>query len=234
MPGEVAVRPLDLADLASVRAFANVTGDIDVLINNAGIMAVPKSRTADGFEAQFGTNFLGHFALTGLLLPKITDRVVTLSSGAHRIGRIDLRRPQLAHPALPALGRLRAVQARRPDVRLRAAAPADRRRLAGAVARRAPRLRRHRAAVAHRVAAGPVAGGRQPAVRAERCRRCAAHPVCGRPCPTSSAARSTGRTVRARRAATPAPSAAPPAPATRRSQRELWRKAEQLTGVGFG
>lgn len=90
MPGEVAVRPLDLADLSSVRAFAHVTGEIDILINNAGIMAVPKSRTADGFEAQFGTNFLGHFALTGLLLPKISDRVVTLSSGMHRIGRIDL------------------------------------------------------------------------------------------------------------------------------------------------
>ncbi|HEY8300528.1 MAG TPA: oxidoreductase [Jatrophihabitans sp.] len=89
MPGEVAVRPLDLADLASVRAFAAVTGDIDVLINNAGIMAVPKGRTADGFEAQFGTNFLGHFALTGLLLPKLSDRVVTLSSGMHRIGRIE-------------------------------------------------------------------------------------------------------------------------------------------------
>jgi NAD(P)-dependent dehydrogenase (short-subunit alcohol dehydrogenase family) len=88
--GNVAVRPLDLSDLSSVRAFANATGDIDVLVNNAGIMAVPKARTADGFESQFGTNFLGHFALTGLLLPKISRRVVTLSSGAHRIGKIDL------------------------------------------------------------------------------------------------------------------------------------------------
>lgn len=90
MPGEVSVRPLDLADLSSVRAFANVTDEFDVLINNAGIMAVPKSRTADGFESQFGTNFLGHFALTGLLLPKIRGRVVTMSSQVHRIGRIDL------------------------------------------------------------------------------------------------------------------------------------------------
>ncbi len=90
MPGEVAVRPLDLADLSSVRAFANVTGDVDVLVNNAGIMAVPKARTVDGFESQFGTNFLGHFALTGLLLPKISARVVTLSSEVHRFGRIDL------------------------------------------------------------------------------------------------------------------------------------------------
>jgi NAD(P)-dependent dehydrogenase (short-subunit alcohol dehydrogenase family) len=88
--GNVAVRPLDLSDLSSVHAFANATGDIDVLVNNAGIMAVPKARTADGFESQLGTNFLGHFALTGLLLPKIAQRVVTLSSGAHRIGKIDL------------------------------------------------------------------------------------------------------------------------------------------------
>ena len=90
MPGDVSVRALDLANLASVRAFADGAGEIDVLINNAGIMAVPKARTADGFEAQFGTNFLGHFALTGLLLPKITDRVVTLTSVAHRMGHIDL------------------------------------------------------------------------------------------------------------------------------------------------
>jgi NAD(P)-dependent dehydrogenase (short-subunit alcohol dehydrogenase family) len=90
IPGDVAVRPLDLADLSSVRAFANVTDDFDVLVNNAGIMAVPKARTADGFESQFGTNFLGHFALTGLLLPKVSSRVVTLSSEAHRMGRIAL------------------------------------------------------------------------------------------------------------------------------------------------
>jgi NAD(P)-dependent dehydrogenase (short-subunit alcohol dehydrogenase family) len=88
--GNVAVRPLDLSALASVRAFANATGDIDVLVNNAGVMAVPKSRTADGFEMQIGTNFLGHFALTGLLLPKISSRVVTLSSFVHRAGSIDL------------------------------------------------------------------------------------------------------------------------------------------------
>ncbi len=90
MRGEVSVRRLDLADLASVREFAAATPQADVLVNNAGVMAIPLSRTADGFEMQIGTNFLGHFALTGLLLPRITDRVVTLSSGAHRPGRIDL------------------------------------------------------------------------------------------------------------------------------------------------
>ncbi|HEU4997443.1 MAG TPA: oxidoreductase [Lapillicoccus sp.] len=88
------VRELDLGSLASVRAFAESwDGPIDVLVNNAGIMAVPFARTVDGFESQFGTNFLGPFALTGLLLPRVTDRVVTLSSGVHRMGRIDLRDP---------------------------------------------------------------------------------------------------------------------------------------------
>ncbi len=91
MPGTVEVRRLDLADLASVRAFADTTDHpVDVLVNNAGLMAVPFRRTADGFEMQTGTNFLGHFALTGLLLPRITDRVVTLSSGAHRVGALDV------------------------------------------------------------------------------------------------------------------------------------------------
>jgi NAD(P)-dependent dehydrogenase (short-subunit alcohol dehydrogenase family) len=89
--GSWEVRALDLASLASVRAFAEGwSGPLDVLINNAGIMAVPQAKTEDGFEAQLGTNHLGHFALTNLLLAHITDRVVTLSSGAHRIGKIDL------------------------------------------------------------------------------------------------------------------------------------------------
>ena len=91
MAGDPEVRRLDLTDLASVRAFADGwDGDIDVLINNAGVMAVPEGRTGDGFETQIGTNHLGHFALTGLLLSHVTERVVTLSSGAHRMGTIDL------------------------------------------------------------------------------------------------------------------------------------------------
>ncbi|CAB4931991.1 MAG: SDR family NAD(P)-dependent oxidoreductase [Actinobacteria bacterium] len=89
--GDVEVRRLDLADLSSVREFAaGWTGDLDVLVNNAGIMMVPQGRTADGFELQFGTNHLGHFALTDLLLPHVTDRVVTVSSGLHRSGTIVL------------------------------------------------------------------------------------------------------------------------------------------------
>lgn len=90
MTGQVEVRQLDLADLASVRAFAaDFTEPIDVLINNAGIMIPPLYRTADGFESQFGTNHLGHFALTNLLLPQVTGRVVTVASLAHRQGAID-------------------------------------------------------------------------------------------------------------------------------------------------
>jgi NAD(P)-dependent dehydrogenase (short-subunit alcohol dehydrogenase family) len=90
MPGETEVRALDLASLDSIREFAaEWEGPIDVLINNAGVMVPPLGRTAEGFELQFGTNHLGHFALTNLLLENVTDRVVTVSSGAHRTGRID-------------------------------------------------------------------------------------------------------------------------------------------------
>lgn len=87
--GDTEIRELDLADLASVRRFVDeLEGDVDVLVNNAGIMGVPRGRTVDGFESQIGTNHLGPFALTGLLLNRITDRVVTVSSHMHRIGRI--------------------------------------------------------------------------------------------------------------------------------------------------
>jgi NAD(P)-dependent dehydrogenase (short-subunit alcohol dehydrogenase family) len=89
--GATEVRRLDLADLTSVREFADAwDGDIDVLINNAGVMAIPENHTKDGFEMQIGTNHLGHFALTNLLLPDIRDRVVTISSPAHRMGGLDL------------------------------------------------------------------------------------------------------------------------------------------------
>lgn len=90
MRGLVEVRPLDLQDLTSVRLFADGVDGADILINNAGVMAVPFSLTKDGFESQIGTNHLGHFALTNLLLPKLRDRVVTVSSMAHWPGRIDL------------------------------------------------------------------------------------------------------------------------------------------------
>lgn len=93
----VRVEALDLASLASIRAFAEKTARtiprLDLLVNNAGIMAIPRALTADGFEMQLGTNHLGHFALTGLLLGPLLaaegGRVVTVSSGAHHFGRMD-------------------------------------------------------------------------------------------------------------------------------------------------
>jgi NAD(P)-dependent dehydrogenase (short-subunit alcohol dehydrogenase family) len=93
---QVTLMELDLSDLKSVRAFAQnflkQYDRLDILINNAGVMALPQRKTADGFEMQFGTNHLGHFALTGLLLPALkktaSSRVVTVSSGAHTAGDI--------------------------------------------------------------------------------------------------------------------------------------------------
>jgi NAD(P)-dependent dehydrogenase (short-subunit alcohol dehydrogenase family) len=90
------VMPIDLASLTSIRGFARAFlagyDRLDMLVNNAGMMAIPFRKTADDFEMQFGTNHLGHFALTGLLLPLILKtpgaRVVTVSSGAHQFGRI--------------------------------------------------------------------------------------------------------------------------------------------------
>lgn len=92
------VVPLDLSSLASVAAgaeqLATELEHLDVLMNNAGIMAVPKATTTDGFESQLGTNHLGHFALTGRLLPLLLaapePRVVTVSSNAHKFGRMRL------------------------------------------------------------------------------------------------------------------------------------------------
>lgn len=89
--GSTEVRELDLADLSSVRAFAAAwDAPITALVNNAGIMMVAEGRTVDGFERQIGTNHFGHFALTNLLLPHVTDRVVTISSGLHNGPQIRL------------------------------------------------------------------------------------------------------------------------------------------------
>lgn len=92
----IEVAQLDLANLSSVRTFGERFlaghGRLDLLINNAGVMAAPYQRTVDGFELQFGTNHLGHFALTGLLLPALRDqpgaRVVTVSSNSHKGGQM--------------------------------------------------------------------------------------------------------------------------------------------------
>ena len=97
-PGIVELRRLELSDLDSVAEFAAEVGEahghIDVLINNAGVMAIPRTLAPSGVEMQFAVNHLGHFALTGRLLPKLlaspAARVVTVSSTAHRMGRMDL------------------------------------------------------------------------------------------------------------------------------------------------
>jgi NAD(P)-dependent dehydrogenase (short-subunit alcohol dehydrogenase family) len=94
---QLEVSQLDLADLASVRSFAGryaeTRGGLDLLVNNAGVMALPRRTTKDGFEMHIGTNHVGHFALTGLLLPALLERggarVVTMSSGAHQMGHIS-------------------------------------------------------------------------------------------------------------------------------------------------
>lgn len=90
LPRPGVVRQLDLADLSSIRRFAaEWRQPIDVLINNAGVSTSTRTLTRDGFELQFGTNHLGPFALTNLLLPSLTGRVVSLSSQAERMGRLD-------------------------------------------------------------------------------------------------------------------------------------------------
>jgi len=103
--GTVAVMKLDLADLASVHTFAAAFAEqhdrLDLLINNAGVMMPPASTTADGFELQFGTNHLGHFALTGLLLGLLRGtkgaRIVNVASQAHRWGTIEFDDLQWEH-----------------------------------------------------------------------------------------------------------------------------------------
>lgn len=85
MAGDVEVAHLDLADLTSVRKFADSVDGVDVLINNAGVLGLPLTRTADGFEAHMGTNYLGHFALTCLLGDKIKDRVISVVSSSYAL-----------------------------------------------------------------------------------------------------------------------------------------------------
>ena len=131
MSGDIEVRHVDLADLSSVRAFADSVETVDVLVNNAGVLGLPLTRTADGFEAHLGTNHLGHFALTCQLGDKITDRVISVSSALYVFGRIHLDDLNLAHPQVLDVGGLCAIQvgqhalhqrvgpARRPRLRVR-------------------------------------------------------------------------------------------------------------------
>jgi len=90
LSGTVEVRVLDVADLSSVRQFAEDVGPVDVLVNNAGILGVPFGVSIDGVELHFATNHVGHFGLSNLLLPRLTDRVVVVGSMAHRTGDLEL------------------------------------------------------------------------------------------------------------------------------------------------
>lgn len=92
MPGDFDVRRLDVADLGCVREFAQAwTGPLDVLINNAGVMDIPAARTVDGLDVQTATNYTGPFVLTNLLLPHLTDRIVSVTSQLHRQSKLDVQ-----------------------------------------------------------------------------------------------------------------------------------------------
>lgn len=107
--GYTSVVKLDLADQSSVRAFPDLfDGDVDVLVNNAGLVAQNRSETVDGFEMTLGTNFLGPFALTNLLFPRVRSLIVNVASDAHKSAKIDLDDPHLRTTkwsAFPAYGR---------------------------------------------------------------------------------------------------------------------------------
>ncbi len=107
--GDTSVVRLDLADLASVRAFPDaLDGDVDVLINNAGVVAQHRSETVDGFEMTLGTNFLGPFALTNLLFGRVRSQIITVGSDAHKSATLALDDPHLRvrkWSAFPAYGR---------------------------------------------------------------------------------------------------------------------------------
>jgi NAD(P)-dependent dehydrogenase (short-subunit alcohol dehydrogenase family) len=109
MGGDTSVLKLDLAEQASVRAFPDLfDGEADVLINNAGLVASTRSETVDGFEVTLGTNFLGPFALTNLLLPRVRSQIINVGSDAHKSAKIGLDDPHLRTrkwSAFPAYGR---------------------------------------------------------------------------------------------------------------------------------
>ena len=154
---------LDLSDLDSVAAFAAAFAArherLDLLINNAGVMVPPLGRTTQGFELQFGTNHLGHFALAGRLLPLVRGRRARGSwscrAAAQNFGRIDFERPELGAPRYGAWAALLPEQARQHAVRAGAPAAPRRRGLGRARHRRAPGLDRHRPAAHRRVRAVP-------------------------------------------------------------------------------
>ena len=230
MTGDVEVRKLDLQDLASVRAFADGVDAVDVLVNNAGIMAVPYAQTVDGFESQIGTNHLGHFALTNLLLPKITDRVVTVSSAMHLIGYISLKdlnwksRPYFAWPAYGQSKLANLLFTSELQRRLSAAGSAVKAHAAHP-GYSATNLQGNTGnPIGTRVVKGVTPGG-APTPTSAPGRRST---PCPRICPaTPSSARGS------RCAARPGPRSAARWPATPRRPPRLWELSEQLTGTKF-
>jgi NAD(P)-dependent dehydrogenase (short-subunit alcohol dehydrogenase family) len=238
------LRLLDLADLASVRAFAADFGHrrLDVLVNNAGLMAVPKARTADGFEMQFGVNHLGHFALTGLLYDRLLAtpgaRVVTVSSLLHALGNIDIHdldcergyRPWLAYGRSKTANLLfthelaRRAARRGHDLVAAAVHPGY---AATELQTRGPRLagsrvREHLARLANHVAAAPPEAGATPCLYAATA-------------PGVRPDSFTGPSVLGARRLRGGPGGSWRAPWTRddRASERLWRASEDLTGVRY-
>ena len=239
---DVTLQELDLSSLESVRAAATALRSayprIDLLINNAGVMWTPKQVTADGFEMQFGTNHLGHFALTGLLLDNLLpvrgSRVVTVSSMGHRIRaaiHFDDLQWEHRYDRVAAYGQ---VQTGQPAVHLRAAAPAGR--PGAAHHRRLGRPPRH---LEHR--AGP-----QPARRFQtrrracsarccfRTRRWARYPRCGPPpTRTPKAGSTTDPTVLGEQRGHPKLVSSSEQSHDEDLQHRLWKVSEELTGVRY-
>ncbi|RFU41808.1 SDR family NAD(P)-dependent oxidoreductase [Actinomadura logoneensis] len=234
---DLALLPLDLADLASVRAFARRWADepLDILVNNAGVMALPKRTTADGFEMQFGTNHLGHFALTGLLLPALraapAPRVVTVTSGIAWTGRIrfdDLQSERSYHPWL-AYGQSKLANllftkelARRvPDVTSVAAHPgyASTNLQAAGPRMAGHRLRERLAELANVVVAQSAATGALPTLYAAVV-------------PDVTPGACYGPRLLQYRG-TPGKVVTPPQAASIDTARRLWQESEKLTGIAY-
>ena len=103
--GSTEVLEVDLADLASVRAFPNrLDGDVDILINNAGVLTDQRRETVDGFEATLGTNLLGPFALTNLLFGRVRSQIINVASDGHRMATLRLDDMHLRHAKWTAIG----------------------------------------------------------------------------------------------------------------------------------
>ena len=216
-----------------MRAFAqDFDADIDVLVNNAGVMNIPYATTADGFEMQIGTNHLGHFALTNLLLPHITERVVVVASSAHRFGKIRLddlnsERGYRRHGAYgqAKLANLlfmtelqRRLAASDSPVKVTAAHPGWA--ATNLQSRSGNRIENGLMAIGNRLFAQDQRHGR------------AADPLRRHRRPARQRLHRPGRPLRAARA----PHARRPQharPTDETTARELWELSEQLTGVGF-